>query len=124
MQISSQEIDDVRHFIDLLNLQTKSVVVVEGKRDAKALRILGFTGRIMEFHHYNGLIKFADHAAQYDNLIMLLDGDRKGRYLTARLIEKLSRRTKIDLSFKKRLVSITKGKIRFIEQMISYESLI
>ena len=78
----------------------------------------------MEFHHYNGVIKFADHAAKYDNLIMLLDGDRKGRYLTARLIENLSRRTKIDLSFKKRLVSITKGRVRFIEQMISYESLI
>ena len=124
MQFSSQELDDVRHFIDLLNLQTKSVVVVEGKRDAIALRRLGFTGKIMEFHHYNGLIKFADHAAKYDNLIMLLDGDRKGRYLTARLIENLSRRTKIDLSFKKRLVSITKGRVRFIEQMISYESLI
>ena len=124
MEISSQELDDVRHFIDLLNLQTKSVVVVEGKRDAKALRRLGFTGKIMEFHHYNGLIKFADKAAKHDNLIMLLDGDRKGRYLTARLIENLSRRTKIDLSFKKRLVSITKGRVRFIEQMISYESLI
>lgn len=124
MEITASELDDVRRFIDLLNLQKQSAVVVEGKRDSAALRKLGFTGIILEFHHFNGLIKFADHAAQYNNLIMLLDGDRKGRYLTGRLIENLARRTKIDLSFKKKLVSITKGKIRFIEQMISYESLI
>lgn len=124
MEISASELDDIRHFIDLLNSQRHSAVVVEGKRDSKALRRLGFTGVVLEFHHYNGLIKFADHAAQYDNLIMLLDGDRKGRYLTARLIDNLSRRTKIDLSFKRKLVSITKGKIRFIEQMIFYESYI
>jgi len=34
----------------------------------------------------------------------------------------LERRTKIDLLFKKKLVSITKGKIRFIEQLVCYES--
>lgn len=124
MEITATELDDIRRFIDLLNLQEHSAVVVEGKRDSNALRTLGFTGKVLEFHHFNGLIKFADHAAQYDNLIMLLDGDRKGRYLTGRLIENLARRTKVDLSFKKRLVSITKGKIRFIEQMIRYESLI
>lgn len=124
MEISSSEIDDIRCFIEQLNLQRDSAVVVEGKRDSNALKRLGFTGIVLEFHHFNGLIKFADHAARYDNLIMLLDGDRKGRYLTGRLIENLSRRTKVDLSFKKKLVSITKGKVRFIEQMISYESLI
>ncbi len=37
---------------------------------------------------------------------------------TASLLE---HRAKIDLSFKKKLVSITKGKIRFIEQLICYE---
>jgi len=68
------------------------------------------------------MIKFVDFVAKYDRVIILLDGDRKGKYLTAKLIEQLQRRTKIDLSFKKRLVSITKGKIRFIEQLVCYES--
>ena len=123
MQVSAQEVDDIRNFIGLLNLQNNSAVIVEGKRDSFALRKLGFTGTVLEFHHYNGLIKFADYAARYEKLIFLFDGDRKGRYLTGRLIENLQRRTKVDLSFKKKLVSITKGKIRFIEQMICYESL-
>ena len=122
MQVTAQEISDIRNFIDSLNLQTKSAVIVEGKRDSHALRKLGFTGILLEFHHYNGLIRFADHAAKYEKLIFLFDGDRKGKYLTGRLIENLERRTKIDLSFKKKLVAISKGKIRFIEQMIFYES--
>ena len=122
MQVTVQEIADIRNFIDSLNLQSKSAVIVEGKRDSYALRKLGFSGIILEFHHYNGLIRFADHAAKYEKLIFLFDGDRKGKYLTGRLIQNLERRTKIDLSFKKKLVVISKGKIRFIEQMIFYES--
>ena len=59
--------------------------------------------------------------AKYKNIILLLDGDRKGRYLTKRIIKLLEHRTKIDLSFKKKLISITKGKIRFIEQLVCYE---
>ena len=42
--------------------------------------------------------------------------------ISKKMIELLEHRTKIDLLFKKRLVSITKGKIRFIEQLICYES--
>ena len=122
VQVTAQEISDIRNFIDLLNMESKSAVIVEGKRDSFALRQLGFTGVVLEFHHFNGLIRFADHAARYEKLIFLFDGDRKGKYLTARLIENLQRRTKVDLTFKKKLVSITKGKIRFIEQMIFYES--
>jgi len=98
------------------------VVVVEGKRDSAALVKLGYSGKILEFHKFNGMIKFADSAAKYRKLILLLDGDRKGRYLTKKIIELLEHRTKIDLLFKKKLVSITKGKIRFIEQLVCYES--
>jgi len=59
-----------------------------------------------------------------ESVIILLDRDRKGRYLTGKIISQLERRTKVDLSFKKKLVSITKGKIRFIEQLVCYESLV
>ena len=122
MQISEEEILSIRKFIVLLNSKKESIVVVEGKRDVLALKKLGFTGKIVSFHKYGGLIKFADSLSECENLILLLDGDRKGRYLTKRIIGQLQHRTKIDLSFKKKLVSITKGKIRFIEQLGCYES--
>ena len=122
MEFPESEIAEIKKFINLLNSQKDSVVVVEGKRDSAALVKLGYSGKILEFHKFNGMIKFADSAAKYRKLILLLDGDRKGKYLTKKIIELLERRTKIDLLFKKKLVSITKGKIRFIEQLICYES--
>jgi len=122
MEFPENEIAEIKKFINLLNSQKDSVIVVEGKRDSAALVKLGYSGKILEFHKFNGMIKFADSAAKYRKLILLLDGDRKGRYLTKKIIELLEHRTKIDLLFKKKLVSITKGKIRFIEQLVCYES--
>ena len=122
MEFPESEIAEIKKFVNLLNSQKDGVVVVEGKRDSAALVKLGYSGKILEFHKFNGMIKFADSAAKYRKLILLLDGDRKGRYLTKKIIELLEHRTKIDLLFKKKLVSITKGKIRFIEQLICYES--
>jgi len=122
MEFPESEIAEIKKFINLLNSQKDGVVVVEGKRDSAALVKLGYSGKILEFHKFNGMIKFADSAAKYRKIILLLDGDRKGKYLTKKIIELLERRTKIDLLFKKKLVSITKGKIRFIEQLVCYES--
>jgi 5S rRNA maturation endonuclease (ribonuclease M5) len=122
MEFSEKEISEIRKFMIHLNSQKDSVVIVEGKRDSTALRKLGFSGKAIEFHSCGGLVKFSDSASKYKNVILLLDGDRKGRYLTKRIIDLLAHRVKIDLSFKKKLVSITKGKIRFIEQLVCYES--
>ena len=122
MEFPENEIAEIKKFIDLLNSEKDGVVIVEGKRDSAALVKLGYSGKILEFHRFNGMIKFADSAAKYHKIILLLDGDRKGIYLTKKMIELLEHRKKIDLLFKKKLVSITKGKIRFIEQLVCYES--
>ena len=122
MEFPENEIAEIKKFIGLLNSEKDGVVIVEGKRDSAALVKLGYSGKILEFHRFNGMIKFADSAAKYRKLILLLDGDRKGRYLTKKIIGLLEHRTKIDLLFKKKLVTITKGKIRFIEQLVCYES--
>ena len=101
---------------------TESVVIVEGKRDSAALRKIGFSGKVLEFHKFGGMINFVDSVANHENLIILFDGDKKGKYLTGKTIQLLQRRTRIDLTFKQKLTTITKGKIRFIEQLVCYES--
>jgi len=122
MLVSEQEILELKKFVIELNSIENSVVIVEGKRDSNALRKLGFTGKILEFHRFSGMIDFADSVAKYERLIILFDRDKKGRTLTGKTIQLLQRRTKVDLTFKRKLRMITKGKIMFIEQLVSYES--
>src|SRR5210317_395185 len=122
MIVSEQEVLELKNFVSELNSIEKSVVIVEGKRDSNALRKLGFTGKVLEFHKFTGMIDFADSVAKYERLIILFDRDKKGRTLTGKTIQLLQRRTKVDLSFKRKLRIITKGKIMFIEQLVSYES--
>lgn len=121
MKITSSEVEGIQNFIALLNSKKDSVVVVEGKRDSTALKKLGFSGKICEFHSFKGLVKFADSMDSYRRIILLLDLDRKGRYLTSRIISQLEHRIRIDLSFKRKLSMITKGKIRHIEDLSIYE---
>ena len=122
MLVSEQEILELKEFIFQLNAIENSVVIVEGKRDSNALRKLGHTGKILEFHRFSGMVDFADSVAKYERLIILFDRDKKGRTLTGKTIQLLQRRTKVDLTFKRKLRTITKGKIMFIEQLVSYES--
>jgi len=120
--VSEQEILELKDFMFELNSLKSSVVVVEGKRDSNALKKLGYSGKILEFHKFGGMINFIDSVAKYKRLIILFDRDKKGRTLTEKTIQLLQRRTKVDLSFKRKLRIITKGKIMFIEQLVCYES--
>jgi len=120
--VTEQEIIELKNFIFQLNSLEDSIVVVEGKRDSIALKKLGYTGKVLEFHKFGGMINFADSVSKYKRLIILFDRDKKGRTLTSKTIQLLQRRTKIDLSFKRKLREITKGKIMYIEQLVCYES--
>jgi 5S rRNA maturation endonuclease (ribonuclease M5) len=120
--VSEQEILELKDFVFELNSIKNSVVIVEGKRDSNALKKLGYSGKILEFHRFGGMINFIDSVAKYEKLIILFDRDKKGRTLTEKTIQLLQRRTKVDLSFKRKLRIITQGKIMFIEQLVCYES--
>jgi len=119
--VTEQEIIELKDFIFQLN-SIEEIVVVEGKRDSIALRKVGYTGKILEFHKFGGMGNFTDSVAKYGNLILLFDRDRQGRQLTEKTIQLLQRRTKIDITYKRKLMAITKGKIKFIEQLVCYES--
>ena len=122
MIVTEQEIIELKKFILQLNEMKDAIVIVEGKRDSQALMRLGFSGKILEFYKFKGIVDFADSVSKYERLIILFDRDKKGRTLTEKTIQLLQRRTKIDLSFKRKLQEITKGKIKFIEQLVCYES--
>jgi 5S rRNA maturation endonuclease (ribonuclease M5) len=114
------EIFKVKDFVKSLNFTHNSIIVVEGKKDEEALKKLGYSGKICQFHSFKGLIKFADSIPKYKNLILLLDSDRKGRYLTKRIIAQLQHRMTIDLSYRKELTIVTKGRVKNVEDLSMY----
>ncbi len=120
MNFELDEIYKIQGFVKSLNSAYHSIIVVEGKRDEEALKKLGFSGKICQFHSFKGLIKFADSMPKYKKLILLLDSDPKGRYFTKRIISQLQHRMTIDLSYRKQLTIITKGKIRNVEDLSMY----
>ncbi len=122
MIISVQEIFEIKELIFQLNsLEDDCIMVVEGKRDSKALVRLGYSGNVLEFNKFRGMVDFTEYVTRYKKLIVLFDRDRKGAEMTAKIIRLLQRRIKVDLTYKRKLQEITKGKIKFIEQMKYYE---
>jgi len=121
--VPEDEIAGLRKFVSEINREA-GLIVVEGKRDLEALRSIGVRNRIVRFHSFGGINSLADAVVSNPKVILLLDGDRKGRYLAAKTVKKIERRTRVDLSFKKRLVRITRGKVRFVEQLASYGPLL
>jgi 5S rRNA maturation endonuclease (ribonuclease M5) len=117
-------IERLRSFIGMLNEESEkgSVIVVEGKRDAEALSRVGFTGSPAVFHHFKGIADFLDsHESTSRKMILLLDMDRTGKYLTSRLVSQLqSRRRRVSLSYKRSLARITNGKVRHVEDLVTY----
>ena len=120
--LAEPEIVQLEDFAASLNMQKDSAVLVEGRRDVKALRDIGYSGAIIEFHRFGGIAECADAAAEYGTVIMMLDWDRKGRYLASRMTSCLQRRTKVDRGFRRRLHVITKGRVRCTEQLSRYKA--
>ncbi|AFU58862.1 MAG: toprim domain-containing protein [Nitrososphaera sp.] len=121
-----ETVERLRSFIGMLNEESEkgSVIVVEGKRDAEALSKVGFTGSPAVFHHFKGVADFLDShdsASKKKKIILLLDMDRTGKYLTSRLVSQLqSRRQNVSLSYKRALAKITNGKVRHVEDLVIY----
>ncbi|HEV8404636.1 MAG TPA: toprim domain-containing protein [Nitrososphaera sp.] len=119
-----ETVERLRGFVRMLNeeFDKGSVIVVEGKRDAEALSKVGFTGSPVVFHHFKGIADFLDnHDSADKKIILLLDMDRTGRYLTSRLVSQLQpHRHNVSLSYKRALAKITNGKVRHVEDLVIY----
>ena len=118
-QITIKNIDD---FILSLNDESNrnSIVIVEGKKDVEALFYLGYSGNIKAYHHFRGTTNFVDHCAiNYRKLILLLDSDAKGKIITKKILSQLNGKF-IDLYYKKKLLNITGGRIKKIEEIKSF----
>ena len=122
--IDSDIIDHLREYIDMLNEESQngSVIVVEGKRDVAALSRVGFNGNLTVFHHFRGITDFVDnYHLNRKKIILLLDMDKKGKQLTSKLVTRLQfKGNNVTLFYKRSLAKITNGKVRHVEDLITY----
>lgn len=118
-ELSDEVIQDVVLFIRNLNsdAENNSLIVVEGKRDKKALELLGFRGEILMLCHSGGIKKLVENADLHRKMVLLFDLDKEGKALTGRTATLLQGRAMVDLSYRKKLGAIAKGRIRHIEEL-------
>ncbi len=94
-------------------------VLVEGRRDAKALRALGFSGRIAETSAYNkkGTRAFGGKS----RVVILTDLDREGSVLAARYVKALTHDgLVVSLAERRRLKHASKGLFLHIENLARF----
>ena len=73
----------LREVMDALcEINNRVPVIVEGKKDALALRKLGLAGEIIVLHGGKGLYEFSEEIAErHPAVVLLLDWDAKGENL-------------------------------------------
>jgi 5S rRNA maturation endonuclease (ribonuclease M5) len=107
----------LREILEHLHEVNKRIpVIVEGKKDASALRKLGLVGDIMTLHNGKNLYEFCtDVSEKFHRVILLLDWDRKGEDLTRILSNHLKSHWEEFSSFREMFKMLCQKEIKDIE---------
>ena len=97
-----RSIEDLELVISYLIEENKRVpIIVEGEKDADALRRLGVVGKIIVINRGVSLIVFSDNIARkYSEVIILTDWDRKGGFLCHKIKRNLEGRVSCNTYFR------------------------
>jgi 5S rRNA maturation endonuclease (ribonuclease M5) len=102
---------------DLAEASGSAPIIVEGRRDTKALRALGIDGDIVELNRGLGLVEFCEGLARrHDKVILLTDWDAKGGKLFRSLSDCFkSLGVKVDGEFRSGLARLAKKGAKDVE---------
>ncbi len=126
-RIDQEEVQKLQKFVNMLNEESNNgaVVVVEGKRDVNALASVGFKGNVVTLNKFKGINRLVDNLEKAGKVILMLDMDHKGKYLTHKILTLLQYKgNNVDIFYKKTLATITKGKVRHTEDLTIYNKYI
>ena len=99
-----------------------SVILIEGKRDEKALRILGFEGPIEKLNRGWSVEKVVAYLnSNYESCIILMDWDRTAGRLQKKIIDSMTgMEIKISDELRKVLSKAMKPDTRCVEELPSF----
>jgi len=97
-----RSVEDLKLVIsDLIEENKRVPIIVEGEKDADALRRLGVVGKIIVINRGVSLIVFSDNIARkYSEVIILTDWDRKGGFLCHKIKRNLEGRVSCNTYFR------------------------
>ncbi|HYA11141.1 MAG TPA: toprim domain-containing protein [Thermoplasmata archaeon] len=99
-----------------------TVVVVEGERDRRAVRRLGWTGSVVVVHRGRPISATASGlVASRGKVIVLTDWDTEGGHLARRLRDFLTAEdVRLDLDYRRRLARILRGELTHVEGLFGW----
>ncbi|MCX9085450.1 MAG: hypothetical protein OIN87_11715 [Candidatus Methanoperedens sp.] len=131
MRTKSGDIEDRERLVKLeeliLELQELSeggaIIVVEGRKDMRSLRLLGINGEI-RLASQQPLLEFTDMLSKHKNgIIILTDWDSKGGLMARKITQHLSNYGILpDTVIRSKLRSLSKKRIKDIESLYNYTS--
>ncbi len=103
---------------ELIEANRTVPVIVEGKKDALALRSLGIEGRIITLHRGQNLYEFSEDILEtFGQAILLLDWDQKGDQMTRSLEESLEGHVEEFRGFREMIRMMCQKDIKDIESI-------
>lgn len=115
-----EKLEGTERVLEIIKEKNRKVpVIVEGKKDVKALRRLGFKGRIIKIKTSRTVFRIIENLRETnDEVIILTDWDRAG----SRLFYRIKRACKANiLSFnpdlREQLIKYTKTDIKDVESL-------
>ncbi|MCX5717688.1 MAG: toprim domain-containing protein [Nitrospirae bacterium] len=109
----------LREIFEILCERNKDIpVIVEGKRDALALRELGLQGEILTLHSGQSIYDFCEEISEkFHRVIILLDWDEKGESLNKALCSHLNGQWEEFSAFRELLKILCQKEIQDIESI-------
>jgi 5S rRNA maturation endonuclease (ribonuclease M5) len=115
--VDLERAERLREVFEILHdINQSAPVIVEGKKDALALRELGLSGEIIKLHAGKNLYDFCeDIVRQFDRVVLLMDWDKKGDELNRALSVHLNGLWEEFASFRELLKMLCQKEICHIE---------
>lgn len=112
----AEKIREILHYLYEINKLVP--IIVEGKRDKKALKDIGFDGEIITIHSGKSIYEFSENIAKsFDKVVLLIDWDEKGEELYSKLGENLNGMWEDFASIRELLKILCQKEISEVEQI-------
>lgn len=113
--------DKLREVLErLYHINEHVPIIVEGRRDVEALRLLGFAGDIFTLHGRRGFYEFAESVHEKcDTVVLILDWDEKGQALQAQVGALLSGMWEMHAPIRESLMNLCQKDISDVQSLPS-----